>query len=284
MVGAYKGEPAGTQRTKRPDFSAGAISRAVVARTAQKPYVLYPLAVGLLGGLAVAVLGPSTLFVVPAVLGAVIGLGGWALDATLRRERHAGDYLRQLQRLLAGQVDAGIQTLERDLAEVGSTQGLNQLDRLRGKYTAFEQLLRRKLNPDELTYSRYLGITEQVFLAGLDNLKRVADTSKGMSAIDENHVLGRIEQLRTLAQPSVMEAREIEALETRLALFHRQAERTQDWLSQNEAAMTQIDQIMAAIVEMDTSEPHATMDMESAMQELRRLAERAQSYSRGAGA
>jgi hypothetical protein len=242
---------------------------------------LYPLALGLLGGLAAAVLGPSALFILPAVAGLGIGLGGWTLDNTLRRDKLAGDYLQQLHQALAGQMDRSIAVLGRDLTEVGSTLGMNQLDRLQGKYRTFKELLQRKLDPHELTFSRYLGMTEQVFLAGLDNLIRVADTLKGMSAIDQEHVAGRIQQLQGMSQPNALAERELEALEQRQALYHRQAQRIQDWLSQNEAAMTRMDQVMASIAEMDTSKPHASMDMESAMQELERLAGRAPRYARG---
>ena len=44
--------------------------------------------------------------------------------------------------------------------------------------------------------------------------------------------------------------------------------------------MTQMDNVMAAIAAMDTAQAHAVMGMESAMQELELLAERAGSYSR----
>lgn len=268
------------KRGGQADFSPQAISRAVMKSTAQKPYVLYPVAVGLLGGMASLLLGPSMLFVVPAALGATIGLGAWAVDSTLRREAHASEYLNRMQEILSGRVDRAIGVLEKELRETGSGQGAGQLERLRAKYQAFEELLRRKLDPNEMTFRRYLGMTEQVFLAGLDNLKRVSDTLKGTSAIDEAHVRNRIRELAARDTLNESEQREHSTLKARLELLDSQRARVQAWLSENEAAMTQMDNVMAAIAAMDTAQAHAVMGMESAMQELELLAERAGSYSR----
>src|SRR5438477_12494898 len=91
-------------RAQSADFSPRAVSRAVLHETLQKPYVLYPTAVGLLGGLAALVLSPTMLFVAPAAIGLSLGLGGWALDYTLRRDQHAADYLKRLHETLAGRV------------------------------------------------------------------------------------------------------------------------------------------------------------------------------------
>ena len=62
-------------RAKTADFSPQAVSRAVLNATLQKPYVLYPTAVGVLGGLAAVVLGPSLLFLAPAAAGLTLGVG-----------------------------------------------------------------------------------------------------------------------------------------------------------------------------------------------------------------
>lgn len=262
-----------------PDFSPKAVSRAVLKETLQKPYVLYPVAVGILGGLAAAIIGPSMLFVIPAAVGGAIGLGSWAVDYGVRREKHASDYLRRLQETLAGRVDLTIATLKREMGELKFEPGLEQLSHLKEKYTAFEALLRRKLNPQEMTYSRYLGMTEQVFLAGLDNLSRTADTLKGLSVIDVQYIARRIKHLEGDGIESKAQDAEILTLKERMNLLQRQQERINQLLAENEVAMTRIDQAMAAIAEMNTAAGHAIMDMESAMQELRQLTVRAQAYS-----
>jgi hypothetical protein len=269
--------------TKPSDFSPQAVARAVLRDTLQKPHVLYPTAVGVLGGLAALLLGPSLIFVVPAVAGLAVGAGGWALDYSLRRDKHAAEYLRRLHEALAGRVDETMQRLRAELDELNFDAGLAQMTQLQGKFKAFEQLLRRKLDPREMTFSRYLGMTEQVFLAGLDNLRRISDTLKGLAAIDDKHIRKRLHALAGDGVDSATQDREISTLNERLALLERQREAVDRWLAENETAMTQIDHVMAAIASLDTSAGHASMTMEAAMSELKVLAERAPRYSGGAG-
>lgn len=280
MVNQSLPEP---RRAARPvaDFSPRAVSKAVLRRTLSQPYVLYPAAVGVLGGLAAALLGPATAFVVPAAAGAAIGLGGWALDYRLHRDRHAADYLRCLQAALAGRVEETVKTVRREFTEIGFEPGLKQIEALQDKYQAFEALLRRKLDPGEMTFTRYLGMTEQVFLAGLDNLGRVSDTLRGLSAIDRSTVTQRLQHLHDDGIDSAAQDREIAALTERLGLLERQQERVSHWLAENETAMTQIDHAMAAIADLDSNRGHAAMDIESAMQELKRLADRVPAYGMG---
>jgi hypothetical protein len=250
----------------------------VLAVTAQKPYVLYPATIGVLGAAAALLLGPSTLFVVPAVVGGALGLGSWAVDYFLRRDHHAAAYLRELQQGLSDQRLTAVRTLREELAEIGSSDGLAQLERLCDKYDAFKDLLDKKLDPSELTYGRYLGMAEQVFLSILDNLQRVAHTLVSIGAIDEHHIGTRIRALERAGTPSEAQRQELVSLGARLALKQAQREKLNGWLAQNERAMTQMDETLAAIAAMDTVRGHASTDIETAMRSLAELARRAPAY------
>jgi hypothetical protein len=273
-------DDAAQEASLHADFSPAAVSRAVLKATAQSPLVLYPLSLGLLGGLAALLLSPMTLFLATAAGGLGLGLGAWLVNGALRRERYASAYLQRMHQLLQGQVEQSIGRLQQELEQAGLERGLSQLRRLRAKFQVFQELLARKLDAEELTYSRYLGMTEQVFLAGLDNLSRVVSIQQGVSAIDEAHVSARLQELDRQGQRGPVQEQEYQALSERLALRQTQLDKTETLLMQNEAAMTQMDRIMAAIAELDTSQGRASMDMESAMQELQRLASRAADYGR----
>ncbi len=274
--------PPALERVEREkvDFSPGAVSRAILKQSTLNPLVLYPVSVGILGGLAAALLSPSLIFLGAAAIGGSLGLGSWLYNSVLRRDQHAADYLHRMHQLLAQETQASVQQLERDLQTLDESQGLIQLHRLQEKFDAFQTLLGRKLNPNELTYSRYLGMTEEVFLAGLDNLTRIADIRRGLGAIDNDHLRRRLLELDQLARRSQAHEQEYASLNERLQLQTHQNNKIDTLLAQNEMAMTQIDRIMAAIAEMDTSLPRASMDMESAMTELARLASRADLYDR----
>lgn len=270
--------------SKHRDLSQAAVSRAVLTSTAQKPYVLYPAALGILGATAAILLGPSSLFVVPAVLGGAVGLGSWAVDYFLRRDHHAAEYLRALHRDLSDQRNRTVRDLERELDEIGSQEGLAQLGRLGYKLKAFQALLDKKLDPSELTHGRYLGMAEQVYLSGLDNLQRMVHTLASIEAIDEDYVTSRIHTLKRMRGGlSASQTQELESLQARLVLKEDQRAKVDHWLAQNERAMTQIDATMAAIAAMDTVRGHAGTDLETAMRELAELARRAPDYNIGGG-
>jgi hypothetical protein len=262
--------------TRAPDFSPRAVSRAVLNQTLQKPHVLYPTAIGILGGVATLLLGP--VFMVPALVGGAVGVGAWAFEYAFRRDTHARNYMDTMHRSLAARVEETMQVLARELKRLDFEPGTAQIDRLREKYQAYGELLRRKLNPDEMTFSRYMGMGEQVFLGGLDNLARISDALHGASTNDAREIRNRIRDLQGDGIESKAQDQEESALQARLQLMETQREKIFAWLAENEAALTALDRVMAGIAEMNTTSA-ATMKMEHSMQELEALAKRASSYS-----
>jgi hypothetical protein len=262
---------------RAPDFSPRAVSRAVLNEAFQKPHVLYPSAVGILGGVAALLLGPSTLFVAPAIVGGALGIGAWAFEYFFKRDEHAREYLQTLHQALAGRVDDTMRELGHELHDLKFDPGIAQIDRLRDKYAAFAELLRRKLDPEEMTFSRYLGMGEQVFLGGLDNLARISDALKGFATNDAKDIRARINELKQDGIDSHAQDQEEAALQARLKLMEQQREKVFGWLAENEAAMTALDRVMAGVAEMNTTQS-ASMKMEDAMKELETLAARASSY------
>lgn len=272
MAGQYD---QGSSKRSLPDFSRKSISKHVAKATAQKPYVLYPLAIGILGGLSALLLGTT---LIPALVGGGIGIAAWLLDNTLRKDKHSSRYVRKLNEILALRTQESLSSLREDLATVGEYPGLDQLERLKRKFDAFDKLLRRKLNPDELTFGRYLGMAEQLYLGGLDNLSTIANIKRGLNAISEEHLEKRTERLDSDTEMSDNERRELEALERRKQLVEKQKELLSTLLAQNETAMTKLDEVMAAIAAMDVGDGRATMDIEQAMLELEELAHRTSEY------
>ncbi len=273
MQGDYEAKP-GSNRAL-PDFSRRSITRQVAAVTAQKPYVLYPLAAGMLGGLSALLLGTPLL---PALIGGGIGLAAWILDNTLRREHHANDYVRKLHQLLEQRTQASVASLQAELKAEGEEEGLGQLQRLKQKYEAFESLLRRKLNPSELTFGRYLGMAEQLYLGSLDNLNTVSSIRHGLNAIDLSHIQRRVDHIVRDGKVDADEEQEMEALSRRRALMLQQRQQITQLLAQNETAMTKLDEVMASIAALNLGDRRASMDIEQAMLELEELARRSADY------
>ncbi len=269
-----------TQTAPRPDFSEKAISKAVTRATSQHPSVLYPAGAAVVGGLAAVALGPSL-----AALGVLIGGGalaaaGWAFNRILRRDYFANRYVRKLREATLAEHAQAMEDLERDLTEIESREGLSQLRRAREKFNAFCAVLNRKLKPEELTHSRYLGIAEQVYFAVLDNLKRIAGVTRSAAAIDVDYTRGRIDELKAGKNLSAAREQELNSLKRRLALADEQTEKIHDWLADNEDAMTQLDHTAMALAATETKRGLAEVNLETAMAELARLAGQAQQYDR----
>lgn len=266
-------------KINKADFSQTAIKKAVLKNTLQHPGVLYPTTIGVLGGLAAVVLGPTLPLLGVCAAGLAIGSGGWLINYTARNEYFANEYVKHLHETMRVYRDNTFQNLENDLREVQYKKGIQQFRRLREKFDAFESMLNKKLNPAELTYSRYLGIAEQVYLSAIDNLHRIASSLKGVQSIDDHYLIQRIKQLDAVRNRDANQEKELASLLKRKELKSTQLDKIDTYYAQNEEAMTQIDITLAAIADIQTIEGHASMDIESAMSELQELARRADDYS-----
>ena len=113
-------------------------------------------------------------------------------------------------------------------------------------------MLADKLNRKELTFARYLGTAEQVYLSVLDNLLSVASTLKSAATIDSSYIQSRLDLLGSIETPAEADLQETQTLNKRLDLRVKQLERVNTLLTKNEVAMTELDNTTAAISQMRT--------------------------------
>lgn len=267
------------KKADRYDFSQAAVKKAVVRDTVEHPVVLYPTVASVLSGFWIGLMGFNPWIIAVTAGGVTLALLAWAVNYGLRRDTFANDYVKKLYQKMEEQRRVRKAKLEAALAEVNSDEGTSQFMRLGEKFAAFESMLGKKLNPAELTYGRYLGMAEQVYLGALDNLQQVADTLKSVEVIDANYIKQRLKELEGLGSSSENAKKERSTLQERLTLYEKQHANVHTLLAQNEQAMTKIDVTIAAITDMRTEDGSATLDIETAMNELQRLASRAGDYS-----
>lgn len=253
--------------------------RAVLQNTAGHPLSVYPTVLAVLGGLALLLFGPSAVLVAGVSGLASVGLASWLINYFFRRESFASRYLRKAHEALERETRRKLRNLEEELRELDLQQGVVQLARFREKLDTLTTLLKRKLDESELTYGRYLGMAEQVYLAAVDNLHEAALAARTARAIDLRYVEQRLAVLEKEDSASPDVAGELEALRGRREIHAEQSARVAELLSRNEAAMTQLDRTSAAIAAVRTQAGHASMDFETAMSELAILAKRAHKYS-----
>lgn len=219
------------------------------------------------------------------MLSAALALGGAMILAWPFLYMRSASFLDRLyelpERLLASQ-EAQVSDLRSDFEELDFSQGVSQVGLLREKFENLVEVLKRRLSTSEITYGRYVGMAEQVYLSSMDNLKEVAVSLRSVSTIDPEHVHGRLTELQRQAD-SEERVRETEALERRADLFKEQMGRVAKLMAQNESAMTVIDRTATALAQTKTDQPLSSIDAESAMAELERLARRASSYAASRG-
>ena len=256
------------------ELSKKAVSRAVVKKTAQSPGTVYPAVVATLGGLSALAFGLNPLTLGALVVGSVISFSGFAGTYFLGKDRIAGEYINQIRSNIVKRRRAILEGLEEELLDLEEFRGVDQIRLFKEKYNNLVSILGKKLNPEELTYVRYLTIAEQVFLAGIDNLESAGLALKSISAIDIDNLKSQIKQGEHIHSSSTLAA-----LEERLALYNNQVQRSHELIAQNESALTQLDHVTTKLANIKTNQSHAVMDIEEAMSELSNLIIKADKYS-----
>ena len=263
---------------KKADLSTKAIDSAITKQTVQQPIVLYPAVIGVLGILAGFLLDAGLMSWLVGIGGIAISVISFGINRGFRKEAFASEYVEELiLQLEKKRKDYTIQ-LETVLNDVGSEEGQKQFKRLADKFLTFNNMLKNKLRPGEITFSRYNAMAEQVYLGALDNLNDLANTMKGIQSIDEDYINKRLGELGN-PNDSEHTLKEVDALNSRLDLLQKQQDKIDFYLSQNEEAMTKMDEAIVAITDLRTEDMRADVDLELAMSHLQEIANRSQDYN-----
>lgn len=259
-------------------LSQKSIRRAVLRNSLQQPLVLYSGVIGVLAGLTGAVFNFGAIPVYIAASGAATAVSGWLYEYWVRKNKHSQTYISEIRALMKREKDQKLSQLVENLQEVQCHDGIHQLQALNGKYDNFQEILANKLDPGEMTYSRYIAIAEQVYLAILDNLEQVFFALKSVSTVDAGELTARVKSLQK--DPSPYSKAEAETLAKRLELRREQLDLAGNLLLENEHALTEMDHIATKIAQVQISKGHAEVDLQMAMEELKRLANRTGDYAR----
>lgn len=248
---------------------------------------LYPAALGLPFGLA------AFLFNLPLLYFGLIGtltisLASAIINVFFREDVIAGRYLERLARKLKEQEKQTLQRLAEDLQDcmkiptcaAGAEQGLEQLKRLQGKYRNVQTVLQKKLKQGELTYGRFIGAAEQVYLSGLETLKQITVVLQSMGSIDPQYINRRLSELTMLESRTQEGHKEEETLRNRLRLMKEQQTKVDTLLAANEEAMTTLEETTAAIAAMNTSGKVTREEYDSAIRQLQEIAGKAHLYNK----
>ena len=263
------------------DFSGRAVKKAVQAESLFHPVSLYSSSLGLLSGLGWYLFDMSMLGAGMAGL-LCLGAGTAVVNMFFRRDIIARQYLDRLSARFAKERAGLLQTISTDLEKCSHIKGAEQYGRqaqqqsvfIKEKYDKFRTMLDQKLKRGELTYARFLGAAEQVYLGGLDTLRQVVVLLESVSTIDPDYIAKRLAELERVADPDPADEREYATLKKRLGLMEQQLKQVNSLLTDNEESMTIMSQSIATVAQMRTGGDLASMDMETAMENLQEIASR----------
>jgi predicted ester cyclase len=276
-----------TKSLMKIDFSQGAIRKAVQGKIIQNPVSIYSVALGTVGLVAAGILFPSLFLVIISVGFVSFGLISIIINFALRKNIFETRHLAYLNKLLDRQKQTVLTRLKRELKKLSSAKGLKvysdqavrQFEKIRTKFDNFKRILSEKFDPTEITYGRFFGTTEQLYLSVLDNLEDIMNSLGTISNIDDEYIEERMNYLAGLTSPEEADKREMTTLTTRKELKQKSLERINELLTINEEAMTQIDLSMSTISQTKTKMGRASVDMEVARQDLEELINRTKKYS-----
>jgi hypothetical protein len=178
-----------------PDISPAATKKAVLGKSVRNPMSLYPAGLGMLGGVAIALFGLNPFTAGLTAFGVGVGAASFGVNYFFRHgilerlhlEKIYADLDNRRSNTLS-QLKESILVLREDEKESireFARQGQIQFLMVEERFQTVKNLLDRKLKKGEITYLRYLGASETVFIAVLDNLERAISLMKSSQAIDE---------------------------------------------------------------------------------------------------
>ena len=244
---------------------------------------LYPSALALPLGFAAYLFNTPALYL-GLIGGLALGAGSAVVNIFFRAEALSARYLRELTKATHAQKMQMLEHLRSDLAQGGTVpgaesyaeQGLEQFERMRLRFDKLRSLLAVKFQQGELSYSRFLGAAEQVYLGSLDNLQRIVSLLESAGGIDVSYIERRLANLEGLHGEA--DRKERQTLLRRQQLRAKQLEQINELLTANEEAMTALEETVASVAAMSAGTAFAKGDFDTAIAQLQQVAARARQY------
>ncbi|MCK8515887.1 cobyrinic acid a,c-diamide synthase [Methylonatrum kenyense] len=155
-------------------------------------------------------------------------------------------------------------------------QHAGQADRLYSRYRRLQGLLDRRFGEGELAAQRGHAVVREVVAAATERLQAIAAQAEGLASLDEAYARRRLDAAEDVDQT------EIAALQRRLQLIAETRARLDRMASQNETALTALDELAIALARLDTSKPRHAVSTEQALLELQRFLDRTDDYTHSA--
>ncbi|WP_018247973.1 hypothetical protein [Orenia marismortui] len=155
---------------------------------------------------------------------------------------------------------------------------LNQLLRLIDKFEKFKNILDIKLDKEEITYERFMSVTEEVYYNILDNLEKIKNIYQSIEDVNLGYINFRIDMLENKADLTTEMREELISLQKRKGMILGELDSIDRYLSINEKAMTDIDNMKIKLGRVKTSSSQAKKEFDLSIADLQKMANRINQY------
>lgn len=169
---------------------------------------------------------------------------------------------------------ANAQALATELRGAGFDQSADHVSMLSSKLDDYLNVVRLKFKENEVSYSRYVGVGQQLYDGAFRNIEAIRASARSIKSIDA----GRLEsQLRDLGSRGKGDSREAAAIKERYQMYVDQRRQIDGLVEQNEEALTALSNTTTELARIDTTSGDRP-DMEAMIEDLKRLADRVDRY------
>lgn len=208
------------------------------------------------------------------VLGAAAGL--WAvISQGFLRDRRMYQRMVRLRERMADEIKDRKERLMQGVEDHSDERSARQLQDLISKFDLVQRTLGQRFDTGEMTYVRYLGTAEQVYLGAFDNLETILESRDALESTDRKALDRQLKEAERAGQERV-----VASTRQRIEIHDRAQGRIETLYAANEEAVMRLEQVQEALIGLNTGQGLASAPLEQAMEELHRLAARTAEYGR----
>ena len=123
-----------------------------------------------------------------------------------------------------------------------------------------------------ITYQKFMRVTEEVYYNILDNLAQVKDIYQSIEDINLNYINSRIELLETKDELTAEMGDELNSLKDKKEMILTELQAINKYLSINEQAITDLDNMKIKLAKLKTISQHADSELDLSIVNLRKMA------------
>ncbi len=227
--------------------------------------------------IATSIFGLNEVTFISLIGSATLSALAWVWNYFIKAGQFEEKYILKLRDAIHQKTAQRRNKLSKELVHLKEFKGYKQLEILEKKFLTLIEMLDKKFDRQELTYKRYFGIAQEVYLSAIDNLTTIVLAHKGIHHIQAKEIQARIDLMQKKNDPTLEQ--EMQTLTKRIQLYHAEMVKINKLLIENEEAITQLGATTIAISNINVNDAEGKIDMENSMKQLIEITNRSHEYS-----